>query len=351
MSAPGLENDLRRLARCVLLIAGIAGTQWCGLPLRAEQPASALAHDDGSRVVTDEAGRRVAIPAVVRRIVTLSPDLTETVYALGLGDRLMGDTNECDTPPAARKKPHVGEPQNPSLEAIVALQPDLVLASTSINRRETVDALARLGIPVYTSNPRTVRGMFGSIEKMAELMGAEDRGRALVSGLQARLDALQQRLENRPLAHALFVVWEDPLITIGQNTFIADALRFAGAESVIMSDQNWPQVSLEEVVRLQPDTIIFTSNHAESGSDHLKELRARPVWKALQAVEMGHVVIASQEMLRPSPGMIGAIEQLARALHPEAFSGRSDNREPRARSGTYLSQENSTPEGYASCVR
>ena len=346
MSTLGWRSHLRRLACCLFFMAAVVGAQLC-----AGQPTSAHARDDGSRAVTDEAGRQVTIPAQVRRIVTLSPDLTETVYALGLGDRLMGDTNECDTPPAAKKKPHVGEPQNPSLEAIVALQPDLVLASTSINRRETVDALARLGIPVYTSNPRTVRGMFASIERMAELMGAEEQGRTLVSGLQARLDALEARLENRPLVHVLFVVWEDPLITIGQNTFIADALRFAGAESVIVSDQNWPQVNLEEVVRLQPDFIVLTGNHAESGSAHLKELRARPVWKALEAVELGHVVVASQEMLRPSPGMIGAIERLARALHPEAFSGPSENRGPSANSGTHLSRKISMAEGCAPCGR
>ena len=91
------------------------------------------------------------IPAEVKRIVTLAPNLTETVYALGLEDRLAGDTNFCDTPAAAKSKPHVGDPQNPSLEAIVALHPDLVLATTSINRLETADALKRLGIAVYTS--------------------------------------------------------------------------------------------------------------------------------------------------------------------------------------------------------
>ena len=116
-----------------------------------------------ARVVTDEVGRRVTIPAEVRRIVTLAPNLTETVYALGLEDRLAGDTNYCDTPPAAKSKPHVGDPQNPSLEAIVALHPDLVLATTSINRVETADALAHLGIPVYTTDPPTVRGMLDSI--------------------------------------------------------------------------------------------------------------------------------------------------------------------------------------------
>ena len=135
------------------------------------------------RIVTDEVGRRVTIPADVRRIVTLAPNLTETVYALGLEDRLAGDTNYCDTPAAAKSKPHVGDPQNPSLEAIVALHPDLVLATTSINRLETADALAHLGIPVYTTDSPTVRGMLDSVTHMAGAIGAEAQGATLVANL------------------------------------------------------------------------------------------------------------------------------------------------------------------------
>ena len=97
----------------------------------------------------------MAIPVNVRRIVSLAPNLTETVYALGLEDKLVGDTTYCDTPAAAREKPHIGAPLTPSLEAIVALHPDLVLA-TAINRWETVDAITKLGIPVYTVESRTV---------------------------------------------------------------------------------------------------------------------------------------------------------------------------------------------------
>jgi iron complex transport system substrate-binding protein len=279
-----------------------------------------------ARVVTDDVGRRVAMPAEVRRVVTLAPNLTETVYALGLEDRLAGDTDYCDTPAAAKLKPHVGNPQDPSLEAIVALHPDLVLATTSINRLQTADALKQLGISVYTSNPQTVRGMLDSTRRMAELMGAAQQGADLVGRLQQQLDALHARLEERPMVHVLFVVWEDPLITIGQNTFIADALRYAGAESVVLSDRNWPQLSLEEVFRLQPDYIVFAGNHGESAATELADLRTRPAWRGLDAVESGHVVNVDEEALRPSPGLVDAIEELAHALHPEAFAAKNEIR-------------------------
>ena len=253
--------------------------------------------------------------------MTLAPNLTETIYALGLEDRLAGDTNYCDTPPAAKSKPHVGDPQNPSLEAIVALHPDLVLATTSINRRATADALERWESRFTRRDPHTVRGMLDSTARMADVMGAQAQGAELVAQLQARLDALHARLADRPLVHVLFVVWEDPLITIGQNTFIADALRWAGAESVILSKQNWPQISFEEVVRLQPEYIVFASNHSGFGAEELGALRTRAAWKDLRAVELGHVAVISEEVNRPSPGLVDAIEQLAREVHPESFRG------------------------------
>jgi iron complex transport system substrate-binding protein len=299
----------------------------------------APAYKRAMRQVTDETGRRVQIPLTVRNIVTLAPNLTETVYALGLGERLAGDTTYCDSPPAAKDKPHVGAPQNPSLEAIVALHPDLVLATTSINSPQTADALAAVGIAVYTSDPHTVRGMLDSIARMADLMDAREQGATLVAQLQARLDVLRTRLADLPLVHVLFVVWEDPLITIGPSTFIADALRWAGAESVIVAKQNWPQVSIEEIVRLQPEYIVLTPNHDESSTAHqIADLRSRPAWKGLRAVEMGHVAVVGEEFIRPSPGLIDAIEQLAHELHHEAFAKNTlEQREQRIENGASAS--------------
>lgn len=305
-----------KLACALMLVfsAGAAQSAFSG-----SRFPSVASGDQAKRAFTDEAGRQIEVPAQVRRVVTLSPDLTETIYTLGLEDRLVGDTSYCDTPAAAKLKPHIGEPLNPSLEAIVALQPDLVLASTSINRRETVDAIAKLGIAVYASNPRTVRGVLASIARIAQVIGADAQGNALVAQLQARLDKVQASLRELPLIHVLFVVWEEPLISIGQNTFIADALRWAGAESIVTSRQNWPQISLEEVVRLQPDYILFTASH---GGDRKKldDVQSRPAWKGLQAVELGHVIVSTDEIARPSAGLVDAIEQLARKLRPELFS-------------------------------
>jgi iron complex transport system substrate-binding protein len=313
----------------------------------------AFAEPDTRRVVTDDVGREVKIPAEVKRIVTLAPNLTETVFALGLGDRLVGDTDYCDTPPEAKSKPRVGNPQNPSLEAIVALHPDLVLATTSINRVATANALERLGIAVYTSNgdTQTVLRMLDSIGRMAELMGAGQHGAEVVEQMRQRLDALHARVADRPMIHVLFVVWAQPLITIGQNTFIADALRWAGAESVVLAKQNWPQLSIEEVVRLQPEYIVFAGSHGESAATELADLRSRPVWRDLDAVELGHVVNLSENAIRPSPGLVDAIEQLAHEVHPEVFSQKSEIRNTKSENRMALMPTAAIEQECGACAR
>jgi iron complex transport system substrate-binding protein len=274
-----------------------------------------------SRLVTDEVGRSVKIPLEVRRIVSLAPNLTEMIYALGLEDRLVGDTDYCDTPAAAKSKPHVGSVLSPSLEAIVALHPDVVLAVAHWgNRKETVEALQQVGVAVYVIDPSTVRAMLDSVSNIARLAGADKQGAALVSQLQGRLDRLHARLADVPLVHVLFVVWLDPLMSIGQNTFIADALRWAGAESIVLSSQDWPQIAFEEVVRLQPDYIVMANSHTGEGSRTLQHLRARAAWRDLQAVRSGHVAIISEEIDRPAPGLVDVIEELAHAVHPNAFA-------------------------------
>jgi len=319
-----------------------------------EQPKSP------SRKVIDEVGRSVDVPAQVKRIVTLAPNLAEIVYALGAEDRLVGVSQYTDHPPAAKEKPSIGMPVNPSLEAIVGAKPDLVLATTSINFVNTVDALTRLGVPVYTTDPHTIEGTLRSITDIGGVIGSSQQASALVADLQARLDALKAKLKKEPPVRVLFVVWEQPLHSIGDNTFIADALHWAGADSVIHTKQNWPTISMEEVVKLDPDYIVYADNQmGASGNDssapadlraaiarHLDELRSQPVWRDLTAVREGHVAVVGDEIQVPAPGLIESIEQLARQLHPAVFSQQSSSHIP-----PVPRVWQSVPPEAASCVR
>lgn len=271
------------------------------------------------RTVVDGAGRKVRVPERVQRVVSLAPNLTDILYELGAGGKITGITNFTELPRGAARKPSVGDPVNPSLEEIVAQKPDLVLASETINRLNTVESLERLKIPVYVTYAKTVEGMLGTIRSVAKLVGAEQAGETLAARLQARLDAVRARLAGRKPKRVLFVVWENPLITTGRGTFLADALRWAGARSVVNVRQHWPVIGMEEVVHLQPEDIIFPSTHGGTAAEIRRSLLRRPGWKELKAVQQGRVLVVSGAIDRPSPRLVSAVEQLARMLHPEAF--------------------------------
>jgi iron complex transport system substrate-binding protein len=297
----------------------------CAAPSRAQSAPPVSSGPPAFREVTDEVGRNVRVPQPVRRIVSLAPSLTETIYALGLQDRLIGDTDYCDYPPDAEKKAKVGGAINPSLERIVALRPDLVLVTKSLNRTETVRALAELGISSYATDPHTVDEIITSSEKLAGVLGVPEAGAAIASDMQHRLADLQQRISLLPPKRVLFVVWTQPLISVGKDTFIADALHRAGAVSIVDSEQSWPQVSLEEVARLQPEFLVFAASHADTTPLTVEVLATFPGWRILDAVSNRRYAVISDAVNRPAPRIVTAIEDLARQLHPDAFVEKPEN--------------------------
>ncbi len=311
------------------LRATLAALLFCAMAWSAEVRAqTALANSAPAPVykeVVDEVGRTIRIRQPVQRIVSLAPSLTETIYALGLQDRLVGDTDFCDYPADAQKKPKVGGALNPNLEELVAMRPDLVLVTKSFNRLDTVRALDGLGIPAYATDPHTVADIISSTERLAGVLGAPKAGTALVADLDRRLGDLEQRLHGLSPRRVLFIVWAEPLISVGKDTFIADALRRAGATSIVDLPQSWPQVNLEEVVRSQPDYLVLASSHSEAGPNDFDVLAARPGWRNLDAVRSRHFAVISEAVNRPAPRIVSAIEDLAHQLHPEAFSEHPDD--------------------------
>lgn len=306
----------------VVLFSGVAAVHAAD-QTSATTSSNPRASAPAYRQVTDETGRTVRIPQPVLRIVSLAPSLTETIYALGLQDRLVGDTDYCDFPADAQKKTKVGGAINPSLEVIAHLKPDLVLVTRHLNSLDTVHSLDALGIPSYATDPRTVDEIISSTKQLSDVLGAPDAGAALVDDLQQRLTTLQQKIGSLPPRRVLFVVWNDPLISIGKDTFIADALRRAGAVSIVDSSQSWPQVNLEEIVHLQPEFLVFANSHSEAEPRDFDVLTVRPGWRNLNAVRERHFAVISDAVNRPAPRIVSAIEQLAQQLHPEAFAEKS----------------------------
>jgi len=266
-----------------------------------------------AHVVTDQTGRQVNVPDHPVRLVSIAPSITETLYELGLGDRLVGDTDYCDYPPQAKSLPHVGALLNPSLEKIVALKPDLVLGTDEANRRETADQLERLGIPLYGVTAHTVQGTLQSLEDLGHILDWDQPTQKLVARLRARVAAIEKQVQGEPRPKVLFVVWYRPLITAGNQTFISDVIRRAGGESI--SDDlksEWPHMGLEEVLKRAPDVILFPLTEAFAPS--LDEFQKLPGWRDLAAVKNHRIYLVSETIMRPCPRLIDALEELARIL-------------------------------------
>jgi len=274
-----------------------------------------------SRQLTDELGRRVTVPDQPHRIISLAPSLTETVYALGLGDVVVGVTDYTDYPPEARAKPSVGGLIDPNLEKIVSLRPDLVLATREINRRETVEQLVRFGIPVFVVDPQGLRGILVSIKNIGQATHRAAEGSVLASRLEKKWKTVADRIKGLPRPTVFVPIWYDPVITAGKTAFITQVISAAGGESVTADiPQAWPQISMEEVLRRSPDFLLLI--HGRQGGITIAELKVREGWSRLDAVRQNHVIYIDERLEHSSPVVFDALEELAQKLHPEAFRSR-----------------------------
>jgi iron complex transport system substrate-binding protein len=271
-----------------------------------------------SRQLNDELGRHVTLPDEPHRVVCLSPSLTETVYALGRGEIVVGVTDFTDYPPEARRKPSVGGLDDASLEKIVSLRPDMVLAMGEINREETVNELEHVGIPVYVVAPQGLQGIMASIQHVGDALNRSGDAVRLLHRLDEQRMAVAARVKGLPRPKVLVVVWYDPVITAGNKSFINDLISAAGGESITADmDQAWPEISLEEVVRRSPDCLLLV--RGARGMITEVELKAHAGWDQLPALRDNHVLYVDERFIHPSPMAFDALQQLAKELHPEAF--------------------------------
>ena len=310
---------------------GVASLLLPGAPNTSAQSNAAIAPAQ-THEVFDDFGRRVRVPQTPRRIVSLAPSVTETIYALGDDAHLVGDTDYCDYPADAQKKTKVGGAVDPSLEQIVALHPDLVLLAKTANHLDTVRALESLGIPSYATDAHIVDEIIASTQKLADVLDVPSTGKALADDLHKRLADLQLQLANAAPRRVLFIVWLDPLISVSQKTFVADAIRHSGATSIVESSQESPQISLEEVVHLQPEYLVFATSHTDEGKRDFEALALKPGWRNLEAIRNNHLAIVSDAINRPSPRIVSVIEDLAHQLRPELFKVAAEHQQTPANS-------------------
>ena len=276
-------------------------------------------------VVTDHLGRRVDVPSRPQRIVSLAPSLTETLFALGAGNRVVGVTEYCDYPAEVKTKTKVGGMINPNIERLVALRPDLTLITKEGNRRETLEALERLGIPVFVVETARLESISKALRDLGRVIGEPATGEALAGDLDRRIAAIRAAVRGQVPRRALFLVWLQPLVTVGHETFLDDLMESAGASSVSRSQsQPWPKMSVEEILRQDPEYILVPqSNDFSPTRDDLARV---PGWRGLSAVRNDHILYLNDAIQRPGPRIGEMLESLARSLHPEAFAPKPKSR-------------------------
>lgn len=269
--------------------------------------------------IVDETGHAVTLAAAPRRIVSLVPGVTEMLFAIGAQDALIGVTDFCDYPPAARRKARVGDMLAPNLETLVSLKPDLVVATRSGNREETFDQLKRLGLPVYlVDEPPEIAGVLRLVISLGRLTGRSEAAAAVSAGLERRITAVRERVAGRPRPRVLYVLWPEPLIVPGRGSLVTELIASAGGESVTADqDQGYPRMSLEAAVGRAPEIIVLARHGARTGAS------VREQWQRLEslpAIRSGRLYAADGDLLhRYGPRVVDGLELLARLFHPEAF--------------------------------
>lgn len=263
-------------------------------------------------------GRRLVLPGPPARVVSLAPSLTEIAFALGAGDRLVGVTDYCDYPPEARAKPRIGGTYNPSLEAIVALRPDLVLATTEGNREEHVRALEQLGVPVFVVRPVDLEATVASMEHVARVLARDPR--PLTAWVRGQVEHVTRAVAGRRRPRVLYVVWGQPLIVPGRRTLITELIRRAGGESVTADEPlDYPRLSAEEALARAPEVVVLGRHGAASVADRLEQW---PFLRLLPAVRQGRVYHVDGDLLhRPGPRLVEGLRRLAAIFHPDVALG------------------------------
>ena len=280
------------------------------LAVVASLAACAKAPRGGAITRVDDWGRTVSLRAPARRIVSLAPATTELLFALGLGERLVGRTRWCDYPAAARTVADVGEGVGPNVEAVAARRPDLVLLYASSANRAAAERFAALGIAtaaIQLDRADDVRRAAVLIGGLAGASGAADSLVAAFDSARASAERAAPRLARRP---RLYVdVWTDPPMTVGRGSYLSEVIRAAGGENVFGDvGASSATVSLETIVRRDPDAILILA----TDTTRVPDLAARPGWSAVRAVRERRILVLDGALYgRPSPRMPVAARDLS----------------------------------------
>ena len=303
---------IRRAAGVVLAIG------FCGLLLPA-CPGERQKDGVPDHYAAASNAARLELARPPQRVVSLAPNLTEFLFALDAGDRVVGVTRYCDQPPEAATRTRVGGFVDPNFEAVVGLRPDLVVAVKNSQNRAFVSRLEDFGVPVYWTALVTEDDVFRVCRELAGLLAVEASGARLADSIRRGMKRVEERLAGAPRRRVMLVFGHSPLVVAGRGTFAEALLARAGGENVAgTTPLPYPIWSMEAAVRAAPEVIV--DNYMGSGDESANRAMWEG-WSSIPAVRDGRVHrLRATSTLRPGPRLAEALEELARLVHPERFA-------------------------------
>ncbi len=268
---------------------------------------------------TDDMGRAVTIDEIPQRIVSHVPSITETLFALGLGEKVVGVSDYCDYPEEAKLKPSVGNYFNPSIENIVALDPDLVLTD---GHSENVKGLEGLGITFFVIDPKDIDGIFKDIELLGKVTGTEGKAKKLINDMNNDISYVSSQVKDAPKVRIFYIIDATDLTlpwTVGPGSFADALITMAGGENTAKAQGAWVQFSIEEVVSSDPEIIILPAKHGTAFTSP-ETLKAHPAWRGIIAVRQDRIYTIDGDLVdRSGPRIVQGLKEMAKIIHPELF--------------------------------
>jgi iron complex transport system substrate-binding protein len=270
------------------------------------------------RTFVDDLGRKIFLAKVPARIVSLAPSITETLYAIGLAEQIVGVTDFCDYPPDAKTKPKVGY-SHANVESIVALKPDLVLAPQEFLRADLLGKLEQLKVTTFILAAKTVEDIPAHIQMLGRMLDRSPAADRVAMEVRQGIQGIRSRTEKLPRHRVLYVLNSQPLITVGPGSFIHQLIEAAGGENVAAAARMpYPRLSIEEVIKKNPELIIFPVGSAEGIP--MPEQQRWQQWKTISAVKDGRFYQIPSDLLnRPGPRIVQGLELLTKIIQPDAF--------------------------------
>lgn len=266
--------------------------------------------------IKDVLGRPITLQAPPQRVVSLSPGVTEILFAIGAGDQVLGVTEYCNYPPEAASRTKVGgfSGITVNIETIARLKPDMVIISAFMHGR-LITLLERLSIPFFAVEPKNFKEVYQTIETLGILTGNVREAQEVIGGMQEKIRQVEERRGNRESPRVFWELSDEPLISAGGKTFISEAIRLGGGKNIFEDiNEEWPMVSTEQVVRRKPDWIIAGDDHGKIIDP--RALASRPGWGLIPAVQQNHIALVNADTLyRYGPRLADAVVSIADILY------------------------------------